>query len=88
MHTAHRALDVLRLLAELGAIGNQNALPDANMAAQLSKGAISGAYYNIAVNLATISDKEAADATRREIGSIIEEAGRLAAELEARLIEP
>jgi len=86
--TAERALDVLRLLGELGGIGNQNALPDANMAAQLSKAAISGAYYNIVVNLATASDKDEADATRRAIGSIMEEAGRLAAELESRLIEP
>jgi formiminotetrahydrofolate cyclodeaminase len=58
------------------------------MAAQLSKAAISGAYYNIVVNLATASDKDEADATRRAIGSIMEEAGRLAAELESRLIEP
>jgi len=88
MRTAERALDVLRLLAELGSIGNQNALPDANMAAQLAKAAISGAYYNIAVNLATLSDKDAADATQGAIASIIDEAARLAADLETRLIEP
>ena len=83
--TARESLEVLKLLAELGRIGNQNALPDVNVAAQLARTAISGAYYNILVNLATASDAEEAEATRRAMQSIIEEAGRLAAGLESRL---
>jgi len=85
--TARQSLEVLKLLAELGGIGNQNALPDVNVAAQLARTAISGAYYNILVNLATAPDAGEALATRGAMQSIIDEADRLAAGLESRLTE-
>jgi glutamate formiminotransferase/formiminotetrahydrofolate cyclodeaminase len=85
--TARQSLDVLKLLGELGGIGNQNALPDVNVAAQLARTAICGAYYNILVNLAAAPDAGEAEATRGAMQSIIDEAGRLAAGLESRLTE-
>src|SRR5262249_48381766 len=85
--TARQSLEVLNLLDELGGIGNKNALPDVNVAAQLARTAISGAYYNILVNLATAPDAGEALATRGAMQSIIDEADRLAAGLESRLTE-
>jgi methenyltetrahydrofolate cyclohydrolase len=84
--TARRALEVLRLLAELRKIGNPNAIPDLTMGSQLAQTAIKGAYYNIGVNLSLLSKNDASE-MRQKIESLMGESTGLAGEIEADMIK-
>jgi formiminotetrahydrofolate cyclodeaminase len=85
VETAQRGFDVLKLLRELADIGNPNALSDVAVGAQLAQTAIRGASYNVGVNLDSISDREAADLTREQMKSMIEQSQALAERVEAKL---
>ena len=79
--TAERSLEVLKLLSELSRIGNQNALSDAKVGAQLALTTVKGAHYNVAVNLSMLPEAEAADLQSRITG-LVEEAKQIAEEIE------
>ncbi len=64
LDTAERSFEVLKHLRELADIGNQNALSDMAVGAQLAQTAIKGASYNVRVNLGSLTDKEAASRNR------------------------
>jgi methenyltetrahydrofolate cyclohydrolase len=85
VETAQRSFDVLKLLRELTDIGNTNALSDAAVGAQLTRTAIMGASYNVDVNLDSISDREAADKTREQMKSMIEQSKIIAEQVEVKL---
>jgi glutamate formiminotransferase / formiminotetrahydrofolate cyclodeaminase len=87
MKTAGVSLEVLILLAELANIGNQNALSDAAVGGQLANTAVKGAFYNVLINLSSLTDKEEAVEFREQIDKIVEEASRTAAQIEAKMIE-
>lgn len=80
--TAQRALRVLTLLASLAKLGNPNLLTDVATGAQLAVAAITGAYYNVIVNLSSIDDQHYVAACRQQIGEIVEQGRALAAEVE------
>ena len=84
--TAQRAFEVLKLLAELKDTGNQNALPDLTMAARLAETAIRGASYNIIANLSMFSDSEEAERLRGQINGLIEDAKKIAEEMESHTL--
>ena len=65
LETAVLSMEVLRLLGDLAKIGNQNAVSDAAVGAQLALAAIKGAHYNVAVNLSMLPEQEAADLRQR-----------------------
>ena len=85
VETAQRGFDVLKLLGELTDIGNPNALSDVAVGARLAQVAIRGASYNVAVNLDSISDRVAADTTREQMNSMIDQAKTIAEQVEAKL---
>jgi formiminotetrahydrofolate cyclodeaminase len=87
LETARTALEVQKLLAELAGIGNPNALPDVTVGSRLAETAVKGAYYNIAINLKSISDRDAAGAIERQVADLIIETERLAAEIEAKMLK-
>jgi len=85
VETAQRGFNVLKLLGELADIGNPNALSDVVVGAQLAQVAIRGASYNVAVNLDSISDRVAADTTREQMNSMIDQSKTIAEQVEAKL---
>ncbi len=84
--TARRSLEVLRLLAEVASIGNPNALSDVAVGGQLAQTAVKGAYYNVAINLGTITDRERAAEIERQVKSLIKDAEAIAREIESRMM--
>ncbi|HZM87023.1 MAG TPA: cyclodeaminase/cyclohydrolase family protein [Blastocatellia bacterium] len=85
VETAQRSSDVIGLLRELADIGNNNALSDVAVGAQLAKTAITGASYNVGVNLDSISDREAVDKTRERMTRLIEQSTAIADQVESKL---
>jgi formiminotetrahydrofolate cyclodeaminase len=85
LETAACGLDVLKLLREVAEIGTPNALSDVAVGARLAEVAIRGASYNVAVNLGSLSDDVAADKTREQMTSMIEQSRAIAEEVEAKM---
>lgn len=84
--TARRSFEVLRLLSEIAAIGNPNALSDVAVGGQLAETAVKGAFYNVTINLSTISDRERASEIERQITSLVKDAETVARQIESRLL--
>lgn len=84
--TARRSLEVLRLLSEIAAIGNPNALSDVAVGGQLAETAVKGAFYNVTINLSTISDRERASEMERQITSLAKDGEAIARQIESRLL--
>jgi methenyltetrahydrofolate cyclohydrolase len=83
LETARTAESALKLLKELSAIGNRNALSDLAVAAQLGQTAVKGAQYNVSINLSSLTDRAAAGSLDSESLALVDSAVRLAAEIEA-----
>src|SRR6185503_12630399 len=47
---------IIELCREIGAIGLQASLSDAGVGAQMGRAAAAGAYQNVCINLASVSD--------------------------------
>jgi glutamate formiminotransferase/formiminotetrahydrofolate cyclodeaminase len=86
--TAERALEVLRLLADLSEIGNPSALPDVATGGQMAKTAVKGAYYNISINTSALSDRDEAARIVNAIEQLVEQSKELAGRIELRLVGP
>lgn len=87
LHTAQAAFDVLQALQALVSLGNPNALTDVAVGAQLALAAIKGAYYNVVVNLHSISDEAFNNQHHSRILEIVEKAEGLAAHIESIILE-
>ncbi len=87
LETATRAIEVLKLLDELKATGNQNALPDITVGAQLAGVAVKGASYNVFANLGMFSDSVEAERLRVQMNSLIETAKKISEEIESYTLE-
>ncbi len=85
IETAKASREVLKLLAELVKIGNQNALSDVGVGAQLALTAAKGASYNVAINLSSLADEKEAAQFQSETTKIVDEAKSLADAIEAAL---
>jgi formiminotetrahydrofolate cyclodeaminase len=86
LDTARRSLEVLRLLGEVATIGNPNALSDVAVGGRLAETAVRGAFYNIAINLGSITDRERASEVERQTESLVKDAEAIAREIESRLL--
>jgi formiminotetrahydrofolate cyclodeaminase len=84
--TAQHSLQVLQLLSEIAALGNPNALSDVAVGGQLADTAVKGAFYNVTINLSTISDRERASEVERQITSLVKDAETIARQIESRLL--
>jgi len=84
--TAQRSFEVLKLLVELGEIGNQNALSDITVGAQLALVAVQGALYNVSVNLGMLKDEGEASGLRRSMADLIGQSKGMARQLESKMM--
>jgi glutamate formiminotransferase/formiminotetrahydrofolate cyclodeaminase len=78
------ALDLALATAERG---NQNSLSDAGVAGLMGYAAALGAYYNVLINLAGISDKGWVDKTRKTADNLVEKARQLSMTIEKIVLE-
>jgi formiminotetrahydrofolate cyclodeaminase len=84
--TAQSSFKVLKLLAELGEIGNQNALSDVSVGAQLALTAVKGALYNVAANLGMLRDEQEANGLREGMSDLLEQSKGMAGRLESKML--
>src|SRR5436853_1279067 len=84
---SERAFAVLRLLNKLAELGNPNVFPDITTGAQLAVVAIKGSYYNIAVNLKSLTGNEAVGEIGERTVKLIAEASELASAIETRTLK-
>lgn len=85
LETARTSIEVLKLLKELGGIGNTNAFSDITVGSQLARTAVKGAYYNVGVNLNMLPEEESQN-IRRQILDIVTEAETIAGEIETDML--
>ncbi len=87
LQTAKQALTALRLAVEAAQKGNLNAITDAATGAALARAALTGAGYNVRINIAGLDDQAAARAMLDELQALEAEADQLEETLRALLIE-
>lgn len=83
LQVAHKALQVLSLAEQAVALGNINAISDGAVGAALARTALTGAGYNVRINLPALKDRQAAARLLSELADI----ERQAAEIEVLVQE-
>jgi formiminotetrahydrofolate cyclodeaminase len=86
-HTAERSIETLRWLAEVARLGNKNAVCDVGTAAQIARASTRAAYYNVLINLSSLTDQEAAESMRSRVSGLIVEADHLSGQIEGIVLE-
>ena len=82
-----RTITALDLALKVAEKGNKNSLSDAGVAGLTGYTAAMGAYYNVLINLAGISDTEWVKKTRSTADNLVQKAKELSAEIERILLE-
>lgn len=79
LHTLEIAMDAVKLAKEIAAVGNENALSDAGVAAITANAAAKSAFLNVKINMASIQDEnfcktimDKSDALKNEIHELAE----------------
>ncbi|MBK7996393.1 MAG: glutamate formimidoyltransferase [Blastocatellia bacterium] len=85
VRTVEQSFAVLELLDDLSEIGNPNVLTDLAVGAQLAVVAIRSAYYNVLVNLSSITDNEFVTENQNKVSSLLERAQEIANKIEQTL---
>jgi glutamate formiminotransferase/formiminotetrahydrofolate cyclodeaminase len=84
-----RSLPVIELARQAATDGNPNSLSDAGVAALAARAAARGAYYNVLINLESITDAswaaETAAKAERLLADVDQAAASLASDVESRL---
>lgn len=80
-------LQVLRLCREVVSAGNPNALSDAGVAALMAYSGVTGAMFNVAINLESIKDPAFVKDTMAERDSVMSEATLLYSGIRSLLLE-
>jgi formiminotetrahydrofolate cyclodeaminase len=86
LQIAETAVGILRLLGELCGVANQNALPDVAVGGRLGVLAVRGAFYNIGVNLPSVTDESWRETVRRKVLELMRESEELGRQVEAPLL--
>ena len=73
--TAKLALELLKVLPDLAAKGNANAVSDVGVAGLLASAACKGALFNVDINLSSLSDDEAVEI--RKLAPVIQDECRV-----------
>jgi len=87
MLVAQECLRVLQLCREVAASGNPNALSDAGVAAMMAYSGITGAMFNVAINLDGIKDAEYTARAGDERDRVMSEAAALYEEFRWQMLE-
>lgn len=85
LEVARNAVEVMHLALQTVSLGNLNAISDAATAAALARAALTGAGYNVRINLASLKDEQAAQPLLEELDALEQRAGTLEAEIRATL---
>jgi glutamate formiminotransferase / formiminotetrahydrofolate cyclodeaminase len=80
LQQAPRALAICLVMAERG---NQNSLSDAGVGGMMALACAQGTYYNVLINLGSITDADYAKRTRADADAAITQARELAAQVQA-----
>ncbi len=85
LEVARKVVEVMYLALKTVSYGNLNAISDAATAAALARAALSGAGYNVRINLASLKDEQATQPLLDELEALEQRAGRLEADVRAVL---
>jgi glutamate formiminotransferase/formiminotetrahydrofolate cyclodeaminase len=85
IRTAEQSFAVLELLDEIAEIGNPNVFTDVAVGSQLALVAIRGAYYNVLVNLSSITDGEFVTESQNKVENLLLRAQEIASKIEEAL---
>ena len=78
--------EVLRLVGEVVDHGNENSLSDGGVGGQMARAGAYGAYYNVAINLAGITDETWCAEIQARAGAALKEVDRLAGDIEDKMM--
>ena len=87
LEVASQALRVMELALEVASIGNANAITDAGSGAAMAQAALTGAGYNVRINVLGLNDKAAVETLLGEVQALDEIAAQLQEQLKQQLIE-
>jgi len=87
IEVAAQAVQVLELAAKVVAVGNLNAISDGATGGALARAALSGAGYNVRINVASLKDQAAANALLVELRELEGQADAHEAQIRAELIK-
>lgn len=82
LKVARECLEVMQLCEWAVEHGNPNALSDAGVALQIARCGLTGALYNVAINLEGIKDREQREQIAAERKELLRQAGHIAAGIE------
>lgn len=85
--TVQRSFDVFALCEAMVETGNPNSVTDAGVGALCAKAAVTGAYFNVRINAATLQDKEFAADIVKKAYEYVEKAAVLEAKIVKRVEE-
>jgi glutamate formiminotransferase/formiminotetrahydrofolate cyclodeaminase len=80
LQVARRSLEVMALAQQALALGNLNAISDAGVASALARSALTGAGYNVRINVASLPQPEAGQALLDELRQLEQRAAELESE--------
>jgi len=87
IEVAAQAVQVLELAAKVVAVGNLNAISDGATGGALARAALSGARFNVRINVASLKDQAAANALLVELRELEGQADAHEAQIRAELIK-
>ncbi|MDI6695749.1 MAG: glutamate formimidoyltransferase [Anaerolineales bacterium] len=87
LDTARMAVEVMELSAQAATLGNLNAISDGATGAALARAALTGAGYNVRINLASLADPSAGEPLLAEIRQLEAQASEIEARIRQQLVE-
>ena len=87
LEVAGKSLRVMELALQAVSVGNLNAITDAGTGAAMAQAALSGAGYNVCINILGLNDKDIADNLVNEVQAIKAKAAELQKQIRVQLTE-
>ncbi len=87
LEVASQAVRVMQLALEVASLGNANAITDAGSGAAMAQASLTGAGYNIRINVLGLKDEGAVETLLGELKTLDEKAAQIQAQLKEQLIE-
>ena len=84
---ARRAIEVMELANQVVQNGNLNAITDGAVGGTLARAAITGAGYNVRINLSSVKDQTTADSMLSELRAIESRANKIDGKIRRHLVE-